>query len=30
VLKRFAFESFDSFIPLFYLAFVQFDIIRVR
>ena len=30
VLKRFFFESFDCYIALFYLAFFQFDTIRLR
>ena len=29
VLKRFFFEAFDCFLPLFYLAFVQFDVVRL-
>jgi anoctamin-10 len=30
VLKRFLFEAFDCYIPLVYLAFVQFDVLRLR
>lgn len=30
ILKRFLFESFDCYIALFYLAFFQFDVIRLR
>ena len=30
VLKRFGFESFDCYIALFYLAFVQMDVVRLR
>ena len=30
VLKRFFFEAFDTYIALFYLAFVQFDVRRLR
>ena len=30
MLKRFFFEAFDTYIALFYLAFVQFDVRRLR
>lgn len=30
ILKRFFFESFDCYIALFYLAFFQFDVLRLR
>ena len=30
ILKRYFFEAFDSYISLFYLAFSEFDIVKVR
>mmetsp|Transcript_46550 Transcript_46550/g.56343 ORF Transcript_46550/g.56343 Transcript_46550/m.56343 type:complete len:804 (-) Transcript_46550:259-2670(-) len=30
ILKRFAFEAFDAFLPLFYLAFYEKDILKLR
>jgi hypothetical protein len=30
ILKRFAFEAFDAYLPLFYLAFYEKDIIKLR
>ncbi|CAN0048015.1 unnamed protein product [Hapterophycus canaliculatus] len=30
MIKRFLFEAFDCYVSLFYLAFVQFDMLKLR